>query len=661
MFASQRRKSRMFQDNPLLQQLKAQIRETLPTVEGTIKATAKGYGFLETDKGESHFVPPPMMKKVVHGDRVSAVLRTENDKTSAEPETLIEPALDRFIARVKRFKGRLNVVPDHPLMREGIKARCKKSVNESELGEGDYVVAHLKRHPLREGDNSFIVELSELVAKSDDPHVPWWVILAKHNLAKVEPADPAGWQLAEDAERQDLTALPFVTIDAESTKDMDDALHVARTGLGWALTVAIADPTAYVQPGDAVDAEALKRAYTQYLPSYNVPMLPRQLADELCSLVEGADRPALCARIELAEDGAQQGAATFFLATIRSQGKLAYDKVSDRLEGVEGAWQPDSEVIAEQIDLLHQVANARTQWRHDHALVFPDRPDYRFEVDDQGNVLAIHVDHRRTANRIVEECMILANAACAERLGAAMGQGVFNSHAGLDPERIEQVVAMLAEHGLAYDAERLGTLSGYCELRRDLDSQESGYLDARIRRMQCFSEMAGTPMPHYGMGLQGYATWTSPIRKYSDMVNHRLLKAMIAGQDPVQSVDEALLAQLAQMRKLHRMCERHVGDWLYARYLKADAGSETQFDAEVIDLNRGGARVRLEVNGAVAFVPASLLSVDKKKLVISGDSGMAHFDEALVLKVADRLRVQITEVDVDQRSILAKPVSPLGQ
>ncbi|GAA4889353.1 exoribonuclease II [Ferrimonas pelagia] len=650
----------MFQDNPLLQQLKAQIRETLPTVEGTIKATGRGFGFVETDKGDSHFVPPPMMKKVVHGDRISAVLRTENDKTSAEPETLLEPALERFIARVKRFKGRLNLVPDHPMMKDAMRARCKKSVDEAALEDGDYVVAHLKRHPLRPDDNSFLAEISELVAKSDDPHVPWWVILAKHDLAKVEPADPANWQLDEAVERRDLTALPFVTIDAESTKDMDDALYVESTDLGWALTVAIADPTAYVQPGDEVDNEALKRCYTQYLPGYNVPMLPRQLADELCSLVEGEDRPALCARIEIDADGAQRGAAQFFLGTIRSQGKLAYDKVSDRLEGVEGAWVPESDAIAEQVDALHALANARTQWRHDHALVFPDRPDYRFEVDDMGNVLAIHVDQRRTGNRIVEECMILANAACGERLGATLQQGVFNSHAGLDPERIALVVEMLAEHGLNYDAERLATLEGYCELRRDLDKQETGYLDARVRRMQCFAEMAGEPKAHYGMGLQGYATWTSPIRKYSDMVNHRLLKAMISGTEPTQPLDEALLAQLAQLRKLHRMCERHVGDWLYARFLKSESNSEREFAAEVIDINRGGVRVRLLENGAVAFIPASTVSVDKKKLALSGDSGTAQYDGELVLKVADALSVTIAEVDVDQRSVLAKPVSLLG-
>ncbi|QIZ77816.1 exoribonuclease II [Ferrimonas lipolytica] len=649
----------MFQDNPLLQQLKAQIRETLPTVEGQVKATAKGYGFIETDKGESHFVPPPMMKKVVHGDRVSAVLREDGDKTSAEPEQLLEASLDRFIARVQWFKGRLNLVPDHPMMKAGMRARCKKHIDEKSLKDGDYVVAHLKRHPLREDDKSFLAEVSEFVAATDDPHVPWWVILAKHDLAKVEPEGPSTWQL-DGAERQDLTALPFVTIDAASTKDMDDALYVERNDNGWRLTVAIADPTAYVQPGDDVDQEAFKRCLTQYLPGYNVPMLPRQLADELCSLVEAEDRPALCAHIQVAADGELQPGAEFFLATIRSQGKLAYDNVSDYLDEVADGWQPQQAEIAEQCQQLHALANARSAWRKENALVFPDQPDYRFEVDDNGNVLNIHVDERRTANRIVEECMIVANAACAERLSATVGQGIFNAHAGLDPERINLVVELLEKHHITFDAEQLLTMGGYCALRRVLDKQESGYLDARVRKLQAFAEVVGTPQPHYGMGLEGYATWTSPIRKYSDMVNHRLLKATIAASDPTQVVTDQLLEQLAKMRKLHRMCERHVGDWLYARYLLAESGSKTEFTGKIIDINRGGIRVKLAENGAVAFMPASHVSVDKARLNINGETAQASFDDELKLQVADTIAVTIGQVDVDQRSVMVLPVTPLG-
>lgn len=647
----------MFQDNPLLQQLKAQIRETLPTVEGTIKATDRGFGFLETDKGDSHFIVPAQMKKVVHGDRVSALIRTENDKTQAEPETLIEPGLARFIARVKFVKDRLNVVPDHPMMRDALRAKGD-GVKGSDLNEGDYVVAKLLKHPLREGENQFQVAITQFVAAADDPHVPWWVILAKHDLAKTEPEDPSGWQLQDQDQRQDLTDKPFVTIDAESTKDMDDALYVETLESGWRLWVAIADPTAYVAEGDEVDQEAYKRGFTQYLPGFNVPMLPRQLADELCSLHQDEQRPAVVAAIEVSAEG-EAGSAEFCLATVCSKAKLAYDKVSDLLEG-QGDWQPESQQIAEQIQQLHQLAQARIQWRQTHALVFPDRPDYRFEVDDAGNVLEIHVDHRRIANRMVEESMILANSAAADLLAQKLGFGVFNTHAGLDAERVDNAVQMLAENALVLDGENLKTLEGYCELRRHLDAQETPYLDIRLRRMQAFSEMATTPGPHFGMGLTGYATWTSPIRKYGDMVNHRLIKGAITGKDVSRPTAETI-EHLSAMRKLHRACERDVGDWLYARYLSKLVKQSPTFTGEIQDLNRGGMRLRLQDNGASVFLPAPLLSKDKTKLTMAGDVGRAQYDGEQVFQLGDRIEVVLDEVRVANRSIVVKPKHPLGE
>ncbi|WP_028109716.1 exoribonuclease II [Ferrimonas futtsuensis] len=645
----------MFQDNPLLQQLKAQIRETLPTVEGQIKATERGFGFLETDKGGSHFIPPSYMRKVVHGDRVTAVLRTEKEKEVAEPDSLLEPGLGRFIARVKFIKERLNVIPDHPLMKDPLRAKCN-GVKGSELGNGDYVVAHLVKHPLREGEQHFQVEVTQLVASNDDPHIPWWVILAKHDLAKAEPADPQGWQAPAEVERRDLTQLPFVTIDAESTKDMDDALYLEPTDSGWKLWVAIADPTAYVSAGDPVDQEARKRAFTQYLPGFNVPMLPRQLADELCSLHEGEVRPALVATIEVKADG-EAGETEFCLANIRSHAKLAYDKISDYLER-QGDWRPQNEVIDAQVTGLHQLALARIAWREQHALVFPDRPDFRFEVDDAGNVLAIHVDHRRIANRIVEESMILANTSAATLLAEKAGQGVFNVHAGLDSERLEGAREMLAENGVEFTSDQLQTLEGYCQLRRALDAQPDGYLDARLRRMQAFSEMAATPGPHFGMGLQGYATWTSPIRKYGDMVNHRLLKAIIAGEQ-APGPDAELIDHLATMRKLHRMCERDVGDWLYARFMAPLAGTPQRFTGEIIDINRGGVRMRLKENGGVVFMPAPFITDHKERLKLSADQGRALFDDQPVFHLAQELEVTINEVRVASRSIVVQPVIKL--
>ncbi|WP_107852108.1 exoribonuclease II [Oceanimonas marisflavi] len=649
----------MFQDNPLLAQLKQQIRDTLPTKEGMVKGTSKGFGFLEVSDKESYFIPPPHMKKVMHGDHITAVLRTENDKELVEPETLIEPGLTRFVARVKWFRDRLNIVPDHPLMKDAIKARTIKGMNDKDLKEGDWVLAELKRHALK--DNGFFADVVEVIAGVDDPIAPWWVVLARNSLANQAPQDREQWELLEDTlPRQNLTEVPFFTIDSESTQDMDDALSVKRLDDGgWELTVAIADPTAYVAHDSDLDKIAAERAFTVYLPGRNIPMLPRTLADELCSLKEGEDRHALCARIHIDADGKVADDAEFFAARIRSHARLAYNKVSDWIEGT-GDWQPESEIIAEQLRELNAMTLARNSWRSTHAIVFPDRPDFRFELDDASNVVAIHADHRRIANLMVEESMIAANLACGNWLTKHCGTGVFNVHAGFDEEKLAQLQELLKEHEAPVDPDKLTTLEGFCELRRWLDARDTSYLDNRVRRFQSFAAMSVTPGEHYGLGLDAYATWTSPIRKYGDIINHRLIKAILAEKAHDAHAPNAELAvHLSEQRRMHRRAERDIADWLYVRYLQPAVANGHAFDAEIIDIGRGGVKLRLQENGAVVFMPSSLILPNRDRLECSWDDGRVYLDKQPVYELGQHIQVILTEAIEDTRSLIAKPAIPL--
>lgn len=551
------------------------------------------------------------MKKCMHGDKVVAFIRTENEREVAEPSELIEQSLTRFIGRVKLFKGKLNVAPDHPQLKKlSLKAKTKKGLNEADFQEGDWVVAHLVRHPLK-GDDGFFVQISHKITDANDKIAPWWVTLAENDLPNSEPAGIDDWQLKDDADlvREDLTALPFVTIDGESTKDMDDALYAQQLPNGdFALTIAIADPTAYITPEDEMDKVARERGFTIYLPGRNIPMLPRDLADELCSLMENQVRPALCCSVTIRKDGVIGDDIRFFAANIKSHARLVYDHVSDWLEtGSSEQWQP-SEEIAQVVRDLYAFSQARANWRETHAVVFPDRPDYRFELSADNDVVAIHADMRRTANRLVEESMITANICAGKTLQTTFGFGVFNTHAGFKAEKMADVVELMAVNGAPNaDAETLATVEGFAALRRWLATQETSYLDNRIRKYQSYSEIGNQPLPHFAMGLDVYATWTSPIRKYGDMINHRLLKAHILGKAPVQTPDETVGEELALHRKHHKIAERNVADWLYARTLADEPAKETRFQAEIFDINRPGMRVRLLENGAMAFIPGALI------------------------------------------------------
>ncbi|WP_245562301.1 exoribonuclease II [Marinospirillum minutulum] len=653
----------LLKNNSLLSQLKSQLRETTPRIEGRIKGTDRGFGFLETEDGKSYFVPPPYMKKVMHGDVVKAVLHEETDnkgqlRENAEPEELIEVGLNRFIGRIQKVQGKLAVVPDHPSIKQAIRGKAVSGLDESTLAEGDWVVAFLKNHPLKTKNSGFSVDITQLIAKSDDHYAPWWVILARHDLPHEQPVIDEDWTLTdpEGLVRQDLTSDNFFTLDSESTLDMDDALAITpRAEGGWVLKVAIADPTAYVAEGSAADIEAKSRAFTLYLPARTVTMLPKALSDDLCSLVENQRRPALVATITLDASGAQVGTTEFSAAWIESKAKLDYLKVSDWLEGT-GDWQPNSPQIADALKALEALAAARLAWRHDNALVFKDFPDYRFVLDAEGKVIDIVTEERRIAHKMVEEAMLLANVCAADFLAEKTGQGVYNVHQGFDSEKVAKALELIAEEGLTYHeeaftAENLDTLLGFRHLRLALDNLESGWLDARLRRHQGFSLLSIVPGPHFGLGFKSYATWTSPIRKYGDILNHRLIKAVLAGETP-HPLDENLPEQLTAARKINRQAEREVKDWLYARFLEEKVGE--RFEAEIFNINRGGMRARLISNGAAVFIPGSSIHAVKDEIICDADNSWIKIKDEVCYRVTDKIQVELTEVKVDQRSLIAR-------
>ena len=658
----------MFQDNPLLAQLKQQIHDSKEHVEGVVKSTDKAYGFLECDK-KTYFIAPPSMKKVMHGDKIKATIEKQGDKEQAEPESLIEPMLTRFIAKVRFNKDKkLQVLVDHPSINQPIGAQQAKSVKE-ELQEGDWVVANLKTHPLRD-DRFFYATINQFICRADDEFAPWWVTLARHEQSRYPVQGAETYEMLDQQTREDLTALHFVTIDSESTMDMDDALYIEpieqnAVQTGWKLVVAIADPTAYIALDSQIEKDAKQRCFTNYLPGFNIPMLPRELSDELCSLIANETRPALVCYIETDLEGNITAKSHFVSAYVQSKAKLAYNKVSDYLEQADNAWQPETLEIVQQIDWLHQFTKARIQWRKTHSLLFKEKPDYSFVLAENGKVAEIKAEYRRIANQIVEESMIIANICAAQFLAEQAQTGIFNTHSGFDKKFLENAHNFLmanlaneqnqAELAERYSVENLATLNGYCQMRHDIEPIEGDYLEFRLRRYLTFAEFKSELAPHFGLGLEGYATWTSPIRKYSDMVNHRLIKAVLTQQACNKPQDE-VLARLQEARRQNRLVERDIADWLYCRYLADKVAENTEFDAEVQDVMRGGLRVQLLENGASMFIPASTLHNNKEEMQVNSDEIALYIKGERIYKIGDIVKVKLTEVKETTRSIVGEIV-----
>ncbi|QLB13495.1 exoribonuclease-2 [Bisgaardia hudsonensis] len=658
----------MFQNNPLLSQLKKQIHDSKPKVEGIVKGTDKSYGFLECDK-KSYFLPPQAMKKVMHGDKIKATIETNGDKEQAEPTELIEPMLSRFIARVHFYNNKLQLLVEHPQINQPINANKAKNV-EKELKSGDWVVAQLKTHPLRD-DRLLFAQVTEYICEAEDEFAPWWVTLAKHQQSRYPVQGAESYEMLDTQPREDLTALNFVTIDSETTKDMDDALYIEQVEengqqIGWKLVVAIADPTAYIDENSQIERDAKQRCFTNYLPGFNIPMLPRELSDDLCSLTENDQRAALVCYIETDLQGKITKDPQFVSAYVISKAKLAYNKVSDYLEQKDNAWQPENPVIKQQIDWLHQFTLARITWRQTHHLSFKEKPDCSFIVSENGHVQEIKAEYRRIANQIVEESMIIANICAAQYLDRVAKCGIFNTHLGFDPKFLENAHKFLldkvateanqAELSERYSTNNLATLAGYCQMRHDIEPIEGDYLELRLRRFLTFAEFKSDLAPHFGLGLDGYATWTSPIRKYSDMVNHRLIKASLTTQSYKKPEDE-ILQRLQEARRQNRLVERDIADWLYCRYFADKVAEKPVFDAEIQDIMRGGFRVQLLENGAQAFLPSSMVHPNKEEMQVNSDEIALYINGEKQYQLADVIKVRLIEVKESTRSLIVELVA----
>ncbi|HEY7864840.1 MAG TPA: exoribonuclease II, partial [Psychromonas sp.] len=406
-----------------------------------------------------------------------------------------------------------------------------------------------------------------------------------------------------------------------------------------------------------------RRAFTLYLPNFNVPMLPRDLSDSLCSLKEGEKRATLCCTIHINKEGEIEGEPAFYGAWIKSHYRLNYTDVSDYLENEDPSnhdWKPNSQ-LAEQLHSLNLFSLTRLQWRTEHNAVFKNQPDYTLKLNNKGEIYEILCEPRRSANRLVEESMIAANICAGNFLAKHKQQGVFNTHSGFASERLEKAVILLAEFGIESDIESLATVSGYTKIRQQTNLLHNCYLDHRLRKLLSYADIKNTPEAHFTLGVDHYATWTSPIRKYGDLLNHRLIKSVLLKEDNIQ-IDSDIGQLLNTARKLQRLAERDVNNLLYSQYLKDQVASQWCYKAEIFDIIKAGLRVRVQENGATFFIPCSLLckdSSDAKKIDCNQESGKVIIAQQTELQLGDVIDVMLNNVKVETGQLIGKLAEPL--
>ncbi|WP_170162307.1 RNB domain-containing ribonuclease [Caldimonas tepidiphila] len=555
--------------------------ETTPApMQGVISAHPRGFGFVEQDGGEDYFVSPPQMRSLLPGDRVcfSLTATPQRQQLGAVVHEVLERPESFWLGQLEPADGgghRLR--PDEPCHvpirvdtggrpvdpADVVQVRVAPGEGIGRPGVDATLVANLGPRDDRDFDQRYAI------AKWRLP-----VDFGEAALAQARSGEEPSAERARELGFADLTHLPFVTIDNESTRDFDDALCLVDEGPQWTLHVAIAHVSHYVRAGSPLDAEARERATSVYLPGRSVPMLPPELSNGLCSLNPGVLRYALVCSLKYSRRGALTG-YSFCQALMRSAARLSYGEVAR------------GEVPAAVGPMLQDLWTwfGTQQPARERRGLFEYRDDEpRLVVRPDGSHAIEWVPVERS-NELVEEAMLAANRAAAAHL-TLLGAGLlFRHQEGLDAQRWQQTLAWLRGHGI--EAPAVPTLA---ELRALLAGVEgrpvAPQVEFRVRRAMTPATYDERQSRHFSLGFHAYTHFTSPIRRYADLLVHRMLLG-----EAVEA-DAALSEHLSDRARAARQASRHPWERLKRRLVWRSG--EREHDAQVVSRSARGLRASLD-------------------------------------------------------------------
>ncbi len=487
-----------------------------------------------------------------------------------------------------------------------------------EARDGDLVAIE----PLREGRLGLPpARVVEVIGSVKSERAVSLIALETHHIPHV--FSPAALKEAEAARpvrltapREDWRTLPLVTIDPPDAKDHDDAVHAVldsdpKNPGGFVVTVAIADVAAYVQPGMALDAQALERGNSVYFPDRVVPMLPERISNDLCSLRPLEDRPALAVRMVLGADGRKRG-HTFHRVMMRSAAKLSYEQAQAAIDGrTDETTKPLLDSVLKPLYAAHSVIRIERERRSPLDLDLPER---KLVLDSEGRLKDVRWPERLDAHRLIEEFMILANVAAAETLEAAHSPLLYRAHDAPSAEKLEDLIEFLRTIGVKLaKGERVRPSHFNGVLSKVRGQAAEALVNEVVLRAQAQAEYSHENYGHFGLNLRRYAHFTSPIRRYADLIVHRaLIRALNLGPGGLNDMRAGELAQIAEhisaAERRAMAAERETVDRVIAAHLADRVGA--LFSGRIAGVTRAGLFVKLSETGADGFVPAATLGDD---------------------------------------------------
>jgi len=636
------------------------LREQLPgLVVGTVQAQRNGDGQLLPDDASAPIhLSAHEMREVMHGDRVA--VRVEGPRFRGKPQGSIVEVLER---RTREVVGRLHVdsglaylVADNPRMTHRV---LVPEAQRAGAEPGQIVIVEIVRPPSRSAQP--VGRVSRVLGDHGAPGMETEIAIHSHGLpvefpaAVLAEAEAYGARIPADAiaGREDLRGLELVTIDGEDARDYDDAVWCERSRSGWRLIVAIADVGHYVRPGSALDAEARERGTSVYFPNRVLPMLPEALSNGLCSLVPHEDRLCLCCELRV-NDAGRITRSRFFEGVMRSAARLTYREVGEFLARPEGRHEPKLEALRERLLALHGVYRSFTRERSGRGALELDTPELKLKFDADGRVAALVEQPRNDAHRLIEECMIAANIAAARFLDRHHVPTLYRVHGLPELDRLETLRQFLREFGLWLPPAEEVKPEHLRELLAKIGDRPDALLvsTAIIRSMPQAVYQPGN-IGHFGLALEHYAHFTSPIRRYPDLVVHRGIRQVLQGGDPQALADWhgafPVLGQDCSFRERRAdEATRGAVAWLKCFYMQERIGEE--FEGIVSGVVDFGLFVQLEGLQVDGLLHVSALGQDYFTRDRSGYRLVGR-SSGRVFKLGDRLRVRVTNVSLDERRV----------
>ncbi|MBM5570848.1 MULTISPECIES: ribonuclease R [Deefgea] len=634
--------------------------EKVDLIAGKVQGHPDGFGFLVPDDGSADlFLGPKEMDKVLHGDRVLG--RKIGLDRRGRPEGAIAEVLQhvnqRLVGRLHAERGVFFVTAEDKRISRDIQVAAGDCGSAK---PGQVVMVEMLTQPSRYSPP--VARVTEVLGNYDDPGMEIEIALRKHNLPhefsaeaqklaekmpkKVRKID---WKPENGVERIDLREMPLVTIDGETAKDFDDAVYAEPSGKGWRLVVAIADVSHYVRPDDALDLTAIERGNSIYFPRRVIPMLPEQISNGLCSLNPNVERLCMVCDMKVSAKGAIKG-YKFYPAVMLSKARLTYTKVWDILQNPAGeVAQPYTPQI-KHLQTLYALFQVFAQARAERGAIDFETTETEMRFDDKGKISEIVPVVRNDAHKLIEECMLAANVCAADILLKKGHPALYRVHEGPSPEKLKNLREYLRTVGLSLGGDEDPTASDYAALLNSFkDRLDAPLLQTMLLRSLSQAVYSPDNAGHFGLSYEAYAHFTSPIRRYPDLLVHRAIKAILAGKKYKPATKwEALGVQCSMTERRADEASRDVQNWLKCYFMQDKVGEE--FEGSISAVTGFGMFVLLDKVFVEGLVHVSELGTDyfhydeKRKELKGEHSGKVY-------RLTDRVKVKVARVDLETSKI----------